>query len=341
MKEKKPKSGKAKWLALGCFAGCFPLLGLTAVMITVMAAVVVPVSGVTDSISRYPGGVWATEQGTRFMQAAGRDTEMGADDIRQLRAAFDDEMAMDKLLATCFRGAPDVRPTQDTVFVASKEERDEIIRYRDAKLNYNRQIQQYQNDYDRWRAKMADYRRRVYIAQRRGYRPEQIPPPPTKPERPVRPPELPEKSYRMTAAERGGVSASADVDPALISIEQAAVPANTTLRDARGRATPAVNKVVDSVPKGTSEPVARLYLTVAFAGGVTGWQHFMAIMNTSGLPTVTDGQVAQVASSFFAPGFDLSPYTKAVDAALISLLIEGQIEGDTSRAMRSFEDCRL
>lgn len=339
--EKKRKSGKAKWWALGCLGGCFPLLGLTAVMITVMAAIVVPVSAVTDSISRYPGGVWALEQGARFMQAAGRDTDMTPDDIRELRAALDGEMAMDELLAECFRGAPDVRPTQDTVFVASKEERDEIIRYRDAKLNYNRQIQQYQHEYDRWRMRMADYQRRVHVAKRRGYRPEQIPPPPTKPQRPVRPPELPEKSYRMTAAERGGVSASADVDPALISIEQAAVPANTTLRDSRGRATPAVNKVVDSVPKGTAEPVARLYLTVAFAGGVTGWKHFMAIMNTSGLTTVTDDQVEHVASSFFAPGLDLSPYTKAVDAAVISLLVEGQIEGDTSAAMRSFEDCRI
>ena len=338
---KKRRSGKAKWLALGCLGGCFPLLGLTAVLITVMASVVIPVSAVTDSISRYPGGVWAAEQGARLMQATGRDPEIGPDEVRQLREAFDSEMAMDELLAKCFRGAPDVRPTQDTVFVASKEERDEIIRYRDAKLNYNRQIQQYQRDYDRWRVRMADYQHRVQIAKRRGYRPDQIPPPPEEPQRPVRPPELPEKSYRMTAAERGGVSASADVDPALISIEQAAVPANSTLRDARGRATPAVNKVVDSIPKGTSEPVARLYLTVAFAGGVTGWKHFMAIMNTSGLTTVTDDQVDRVAASFFAPGFDLSPYTKAVDAAIISLLIEEQIEGDTTVAMRSFEDCRM
>lgn len=338
--KKTKRGGMGKWIALGCLAGCAPFLVTCVTVIIIMAAVVVPATMVTDSISRYPGGAWAIEQGARFMQATGRETELDPDEIRQLRDAFDDEMAMDEVLAQCFRGAPDVKPTQETLFVASKEERDEIIRYRDAKLNYNRELEQYKRDHDRWRARMVDYERRVKEAKRRNYRPDQIPDPPKEPQKPVRPQELPQKSYEMTAAERGGVSASADIDPALISIEQAAVPANTALRDGKGRASSAVNEVIDSVPEGTSEPVARLYLTVAFAGGVTGWNHFTAIMDTSGLSTVTEDQVDSVASSFFAPGLDLTPYSKAVDASIISLIVEGQIDGDTQRAMRSFEDCR-
>ena len=45
--------------------------------------------------------------------------------------------------------------------------------------------------------------------------------------------------------------------------------------------------------------------------------------------------------SFFAPESDLSPYIKAVDAALITLIVEEQVKGDMSRALATFEDCRI
>ena len=340
MSDTKQKKSKSKW-GLGCVLGLLifgtPALLLVVVLVVVITAVAIPTTMATDSISRYPGGTWVAE---KLFQANGREGELSKDEIGEVRSQFDEEMADDKELQECFRGSPEVTPKQETLFVATPQERDEIIRYRDARLNYNRDLAQYRRDHDRWRARMIDYQKRVRIAKARHYRPVQIPPPPKEPQPPVRPEELPEKSYRMTAQERGGVSASADIDPSLISIEQAAVPENSPLRDDKGRATSQVNKVIDSVPKGTTEPVARLYLTVAFAGGVTGWNHFKAVMDTSGIREVNKDQVPQIAQSFFAPGADLEPYSKAVSAAVMSLLIENQISGDMSVAMREFEDCR-
>lgn len=340
MSNAEKKKNKSK-MGLGCVLGLLifgtPAMLLTVVLVVVISAVAIPTTMATDSISRYPGGTWVAEQ---LFQANGREGELTKEEIGEVRSQFDEEMAKDEDLQQCFRGSPEVMPKQETLFVASPQERDEIIRYRDAKLNYNRDLAQYRRDHDRWRARMIDYQKRVRIARARHYRPDQIPPPPKEPQPPVRPEELPEKSYRMTAQERGGVSASADVDPSLISIEQAAVPENTPLRDDKGRATSQVNKVIDSVPKGTTEPVARLYLTVAFAGGVTGWNHFKAVMDTSGIREVGKDQVPQIAQSFFAPGADLAPYEKAVSAAIMSLLIENQISGDMSVVMKEFEDCR-
>ena len=333
---------RGKWVAgLGLGCGCLIPLGMvTASIVVILAAAAIPVSLVGDSVNRYPGGVWVENI---LMKALGREDVLDRDEVVELRGLIDEEVGGDMELAQCFRGAPPVRPVQETLFVASKQERDAIIKYRQQRLDYNADLEAYARDYQRWQRVMADYKRRVAIAQRRGYRPDQIPDPPKPPHKPVRPPELPEKSWKMTAKERGGVSASADVDPELISIEQAAVVANTPLRDDKGRATSAVNRVINQIPEGTSEPVARLFLTVAFAGGVTGWEHFMAIMNTSGITAsqLNDDNVDQVAVSFFAPESDLSPYIKAVDAALITLIVEEQVKGDMSRALATFEDCRI
>lgn len=335
-REKKKKSRWPIIVAGAAGIGCLPAFIIMAGVAAIISSMAVPVTMISDSLSRYPGGTWVADQ---FYQANGREQELSKEEIAEIRGVFDEEMGKKRDIGACFRGAPAVRPVQETLFVASPEERRQIIEYRDARLNYNAKLKQWVRDHDRWERAMWDYNRRLRVARQRHIPAREIPAPPREPERPARPPELPDKSWRLTAAERGGVSASADINPDLISTDAAAVPANTPLRDERGRATPAVNRVIDSVPKGTSEPVARTYLTVAFAGGVTSWKHFIAIMETSGLSTITDEQVPGVALSFFAPEVDLRPYQKAVDAALVSLIMEGQVEGKIQRPLRIFEDC--
>lgn len=252
----------------------------------VMAMAMTAATAVTNVVDRLPGGTWLAENVFRRLDLPGltAPTQDEADEITQMLDEHPE-------ITHCLAAAPPVEGEAVTLFIATEDEKRDIIAYQNERRTQSRGRDTASRD-----------------------------------------------RTRNIAAERGAVSASAGIDPDLISTQPAVVPTGQQIMDG-DKAVNSVNDLINQVPPGTDVGTAQTFLLVSYAGGVVNWRHFATVLAEAGIESVHTSQTFDIAEQFFEPGIDFAPYFTAVNASLISLSIDGIIDGSVAEASRAFSHC--
>lgn len=300
-------------------AGTFLML---AVLVSLMAGAVASVTSVVD---RVPGGAWFSDG---ILRASGNpdlaegSTDISPEDAYELRGTLDEESE----LMQCLSQAPPVTKVSESLYIANEQEKADVIAFQD------RLRQEYIDRQNERRRQAAEAGRPIRETSRPRDPSASLPPYMGRVPANV----VPDGADRGVVRE--DLSPSAFIHPDLISTYPAVVPVGEQIRDGN-RMTSEVNHAIDQVPKGATVGAAQTYLLVAFAGGVTSWEHFTKVLGAMDYERVPPSQTLSVASRFFTPDVDFDPYIRAVNAAVISLAADEVIVGSVANASRSFTDC--